>query len=153
MALVAGGEHPLGDVSAPPGSAPGYHAAHHCTARGMMKIVIARSRPAVVEKSSAGHIPALSRTTRWLISPAMPPTSGTPRATTAAATLPTMATMNSTKSVTSTLVRPPAVLNTTVATVATRIVSTAENPNITLPIFTAASVTLAITKTLNTRPR
>jgi len=38
------GQHPLGDIAAPAGLGAGYQTAHHWTARGMMKMAMARSQ-------------------------------------------------------------------------------------------------------------
>ena len=81
----------------PPGSAPGYQVAHHCTASGTMKIPAATDQS---EKSGRNRIAC--RSSGLATSPASPPTSGCCRAKYAAAIDPIMATAKSTRSVTTT---------------------------------------------------
>src|SRR5213078_2476830 len=132
----------------PPGSAPGYHVLHHCTASGTT-----RTAAAVLQSEKSGKSDSRPITAGWANSPDRPPTWGSRSATTAAVTDPTIAIKNWTKSVKTTPESPELAAYTTVTAPPTSTAVRRSQSSITPAILVAERLTEAMIITLKKTPR
>src|SRR6266705_60366 len=121
---------------------------HYRTASGTT-----RTAAAVLQSAKSGKSDRCPATAGWATSPDRPPTSGSPSATTAAITDPTIAIRNWTKSVKTTPDSPELAAYSTVTAPPMSTAVSRSQPSITPAILVAERLTEAMIITLKNTPR